>query len=291
MGIQRQMPSANAILNHLESRAESLSKTQRTLARYVLENYQAVAFSTISELAQLSGVSEATIVRFADALGFDGYPDFQRELRRTLRVELKTGARQALDRAQHSAPDSPLTTVLAKELGNIAYLENNLDQANVKAAAKMLRRAEHILVVGARASASLAHHLWFALDKMRYPARLIDKYDSDAFDRISRMGPKDCVVLIGFPRYLARLVDISNYAHERGVKIITVTDSPLNPFKADVKLSAPINSSTFFGFHCAPLILVNTLLETLIRNNEAATVKALRDFEALAESAGYFHAE
>ncbi len=285
------MASSRSVLNHLESRAEGLSKTQRTLARYVLANYHAVAFSTVSELARLSGVSEATVVRFADALGFDGYPAFQRELRRELSVELKAGARQTGDRAQDIVPDSPFSTVLAKELDNISYLENNLDEASLKAAAKMLRRAEHILVVGARASASLAHHLWFALDKMRYPARLIDKNNSDAFDRMSRMGSKDCMVLIGFPRYLARLVDISNYAHARGIKIITVTDSPLTPFKADVKLSAPINSSTFFGFQCAPLILVNTLLETLIRNNEAATVKALRDFEALAESAGYFHAE
>ncbi len=53
-------------------------------------------------------------------------------------------------------------------------------------------------------------------------------------------------MLIGFPRYLARLVDISNYAHARGIKIITITDSPLTPFKADVRLSAPITFVYFF---------------------------------------------
>lgn len=285
------MASPVSVLDLLENRAEGLSKTQRMLARYVLANHQSVAFTTISELAELSDVSEATIVRFAAALGFDGYPDFQRELRRALRAELKARGQYAVGRSPPGAKDSLVKSVLAKELDNISYLENNFDEADLKAASRMLLRAEHILVVGARASASLAHHLWFTLDKLRYPVRLIDRIDTDAFDRISRMGSKDCMVLIGFPRYLSRLVDISNYAHARGVRIVTVTDSPVTPFKADVRLSAPIASSTFFGFHCAPLILVNTLLETLMRNNEAATVKALQDFEALAERAGYFHVE
>lgn len=286
-------PKATAqasVIELLESRADTLSKTQRMLARYVLGNYQTVAFSTIVELAKLSGASEATIVRFATALGFNGYPAFQRELRRVLRADLKAGERYALNRSTAPAADSALKAVIAKELDNIAFLESNFDEAALKSAAKLLRGASDILVAGARTTSSLAHHLWFALDKLRLPAHLMDHIDSDAFDRASRMGPKDCLVLIGFPRYLKSLVELADYARERGVKIIAVTDSPLTPFKADVRLSAPVESASFISFHCAPLILINTLLETLSRTDEKATLKALQDFETLAERAGYFTA-
>ena len=88
----------------------------------------------------------------------------------------------------------------------------------------------------------------------------------------------------------ASLVKLADYARERGVRIIAITDSPLTPFKADVRLSAPVESASFISFHCAPLILINTLLEMLSRADEKATLKALRDFESLAERAGYFHA-
>ena len=102
-------PKATAqasVIELLESRADTLSKTQRMLARYVLANYQTVAFSTIVELAKLSGASEATIVRFAAALGFNGYPAFQRELRRVLRADLKAGERYALNRSTAPAAES-----------------------------------------------------------------------------------------------------------------------------------------------------------------------------------------
>lgn len=281
--------AAETVVALLEGRADTLSKTQRMLARYVLANYQTVAFSTIAELAKLAGASEATIVRFATALGFNGYPDFQRELRRVLRADLKAAERYALNRSTSATTDSPLKAVIAKELDNIAYLESYFDEASLKSAARLLRGARDVLVVGARTTASLAHHLWFALDKLRLPAHLMDRIDTDAFDRVSRMGPKDCLVLIGFPRYLASLVALNHYARERGVRTIAITDSPLTLLKADVRLCAPVESSSFIAFHCAPLILVNTLLEMLSRADEAATLKALQEFESLAERAGYFH--
>ena len=66
----------------LQSRLQELSRNQRVLAKYVLSHYQGVAFANVKELARLSGVSEATIVRFARVLGFSGYPSFQKEIGR-----------------------------------------------------------------------------------------------------------------------------------------------------------------------------------------------------------------
>ena len=86
------MNSDVTLIARLKDEADTLSKNQRVLAKYISANYQTVAFSTITELAGLSGVSEATIVRFAKALGFSGYPAFQREVRRLVRADLKVNA-------------------------------------------------------------------------------------------------------------------------------------------------------------------------------------------------------
>ncbi len=136
------MASSSSVLNHLENRAEGLSKTQRTLARYVLANYQTVAFSTVSELARLSGVSRRQSCVLPDALGFEGYPAFQRELRRELSADLKASARHAADRPKATAYGFALLDRAPPRSSRIFPIcENNLDEANLKAAAKMLRRA------------------------------------------------------------------------------------------------------------------------------------------------------
>src|SRR5512141_1792781 len=77
------------LLRRLQDGAEGFSKNQRVLARYVLAKYQSVALATVANLAGESGVSEATIVRFAKALDFDGYPAFQQEIQRLLRAGLR----------------------------------------------------------------------------------------------------------------------------------------------------------------------------------------------------------
>src|SRR5688572_14932 len=83
------MPTDAPLLKRLKEGAEGFSKHQRTLARYVVKNYESVAFATVSDLAEESGVSEATVVRFAKALDFSGYPEFQNEVRRLLRADLR----------------------------------------------------------------------------------------------------------------------------------------------------------------------------------------------------------
>ena len=83
------MSTDTPLVRRLKEGADGFSRNQRLLARHVLANYQSVAFATVAQLATQSGVSEATIVRFAQALDFSGYPELQKEIRRLVRAELR----------------------------------------------------------------------------------------------------------------------------------------------------------------------------------------------------------
>ncbi|MBL8689094.1 MAG: MurR/RpiR family transcriptional regulator [Rhodospirillaceae bacterium] len=283
------MPSEAALIERIKSRAESLSPSQRQLARHVVDNYQAVAFSTVSDLSRLSGVSEATVVRFAAALGFTGYAAFQKEVRRVVRADLKGTDRFSLARPKKPAVEGPLKAVIGKELENIGHLGESFDTTTLLQASARLRSASEILVVGSRSTASLATHLWFALDKLRLPVVKVTGTGSEALDRAARLGPRACVVVIGFPRYLRELVDLLAFARRRGIRTVAITDSPFSPLKGDVNLYALAESSSFVAFHCAPLILVNALVDEVSRADPKRTLDALREFEALAEEVGLFH--
>src|SRR5215218_3254555 len=128
------------LIRRLKDGADVFSKNQRALARYVVKNYESVAFATVSQLAEQSGVSEATVVRFAQALDFSGYPEFQKEVRRLLRADLRGVERFKLGAEQQTQQQTPLDVIAQKERENISALYDSFDARAFAAAARMLRR-------------------------------------------------------------------------------------------------------------------------------------------------------
>jgi DNA-binding MurR/RpiR family transcriptional regulator len=284
------MASRAPLLDQLQGRMDAMTRAQRALAQYVLRHYQQVAFSTISEVARAANVSEATVVRFANTLGFSGYPPFQKEVRRIVRADLKGTDRFRLTAEAPAPADDPLSAAIRTETGNIAHLGETLDRAALVRAANAIRGAPEVLIVGERSTASLAQHLWFALDKLRLPVARALSVDLDTYHRLDRMNAAGCVVVIGFPRYLRSLVTLLAAAKARGLTTIAITDSPFSALKAEIGLFAPAESASFVAFHAAPLILLNALVDSIGRADRAATLGSLQHFEQLAERAGFFHA-
>lgn len=280
-----------SLFAQLEDRSQRLSKNQRVLAKYILEHYQGVAFSTVKQLARDAGVSEATIVRFAKALGFKGYPELQKEIRRIVRADLKGTERFKLTYAlPEPARKGPLSAIVEKEIENISTLQETLDQKAFRQAVVAMRDASEIIVVGTRSTASLAHHLWFGLDKIGLKATRHLAIATETYDQLARLTRGACLVVIGFPRYLRELVELLDFAKERGIRTLTVTDSPFSALRGDISLYAPAESATFVAAHGAPLILINGLLHEVSALDKTRTLNALNRFEAVAESKGYFHA-
>lgn len=275
-------------LNRLLARATTLPPTGRMLARYVLANHRQVAFATVAELAAACGVSQASVVRFAIALGFPGYPAFQREIRRIVRADLDGPGRLALAESAAPPDTDALATAMRQERTNIAALAGRVEPAALRAAAGALRSAPEIIVAGARCTAALATHLWFALDTLRLPARCLTVLGPETEERVARLCPGAACVVITFPRYLRSLVALATAARARGATAIAITDSPFAPVAADIRLHAPAESASFIAFHAAPLILINALIEEVARADRAATRRALAEFESLALRGRYF---
>lgn len=282
------MDPAQDILKLIRDRIPQLTRNQRQLAEFVLKEQQGVAFATVSELAEQTGISPATIVRFAKSLGFDGYIGLQREVRRALRAELRGPERFRAALQPRRDSESALSPVIGQELENIAALQDYHDPATLDAAVRSLSDASRILVIGCRSTASLANHFWFALSKAGLEAERVLSIDTDTYERMERLDDSGCIVVIGFPRYLAELNGVLRHARDAGRRLIVITDSPFSPFRGDVTLFAPVVSSSFVAFHSAPLILIATLMAEIAADRPERTLKALDRFEALADRRGLF---
>jgi DNA-binding MurR/RpiR family transcriptional regulator len=282
------MRQDTGLLKQLEELSQGLSKNQRLVAKYIHGEYQKVAFATIKQLARQSGVSEATIVRFVKQLGFKGYPAFQKEVRRMVRADLKGNERFHLAQDSKRRPPGSLSRIIQKEIENLSALEGSLDEGSLEKAVSAISKAREVLVVGTRSTAPLAHHLWFGLTKLEKKATRIMAITTETYDTLDHLDRNSLIILIGFPRYLREWCDLLRFSMERGLRTLILTDSPFSALAGEINLYVPAESVSFMGFHCAPLVLINAILNELSLRQKKRTARALRHFERLAEARGYF---
>ena len=120
------------LLVRLNKNYKTLSKGQKQLAAYITENYDRAAFITASKMGRIVGVSESTVVRFAYALGYDGYPELQKSLQELIRNKLTSVQRIQL--TGDLQPNDVLRSVLKSDVSNIRATIDSIDNASFNAA-------------------------------------------------------------------------------------------------------------------------------------------------------------
>ena len=155
---------AGDFVRALERVLPELSKGQKRIAGYILENYDKAAYITAQILGETVGVSESTVVRFATELGFEGYPQLQAQIRETVRVRLTTVQRMeaANDRI---SDENVLTTILQNDADKIRATLETIDRDAFVRAVDLILGARNIYIMGMRSSAILAEfmHYYFGL--------------------------------------------------------------------------------------------------------------------------------
>ena len=257
------MDNAQELIQRLNQSGRRLSKSHRRIAECIVEHYDKVAFMTASRLGEYVGVSESTVVRFASALGYDGYPQLQKALQEFIRHRLT--AAQRFEMASDMDHVQVLGKVLKADMQNIRSTIDELDPAVFDSIIDQILRARDIYVLGQRASAPLAQFLHHYLTYVFPNVTLVGSGVSDVFEQISRIQEDDLLIGISFPRYSSRTIDAMHYAKSRGASLIAITDGPLSPLYsiADQCLTAKSDMASFVDSLVAPLSLINALIVAL----------------------------
>ncbi len=253
------MESIN-LLTRMERDIKSYSKRQRLIASYILDNYDKAAFMTASALGQASGVSESTVVRFACALGFDGYPRLQKQLQETIKIKLTTVQRMSLMEGKQA--HDILDVVLKMDTANIKNTRENIDVEAFERAAELLLSATRIYVIGYRSSTPLAQFFVYYLNYIFDNARLVSAGASDIYAQLMHASKGDVVIALGFPRYSTQTVDGAHFAKSNGATVIAITDNEMSPLYeiADLRLLARTEMNSFVDSLVAPMSVINALV-------------------------------
>ncbi|MFD4990059.1 MurR/RpiR family transcriptional regulator [Streptomyces sp. NPDC058374] len=258
-----------------------LTPTQRRIAHCMVRHADEVPFLSSVELAELAGVSQPSVTRFAVALGFDGYPALRRDLR---------------DRAPASAAApaeaNGYQQAVEGEIANLRRLAEFLaDPAPLERAGRLLAGSRPLPVLGLRAAASQAYGFAYFAAKVHPDVRLLEEGGTMLVDRIdaARLAGASALLCFALPRHPREVVEALAYARERGLNVVTVADSAFAPVAAhsDVLIPGAVGTGLAFDTACAPMLLGRVLLEAMCDALPDAQAK-LERFDARAAERGLF---
>jgi len=259
-----------------------LTPTQRRIAHSMVRRAVDVPFLSSVELAELAGVSQPSVTRFAVALGFDGYPALRKHLREVVPTE---------EAGESGAPNEYQQAVEA-EIENLRHLAAALaDLRPVQEAGRLLAASRPLPVLGLRAAASQAHGFAYFAAKVHPDVRLLNEGGTMLAERIDAAVHAGATTLLCFalPRHPREVVDTLVHAKGAGLRVVTVADSAFAPVAkvSDLLLPAAVGTGLAFDTACAPMLLGRVLLEAMCDDLPEAQAR-LEEFDARAVARGLF---
>lgn len=256
------MTEEESLPERVRRKYESLSESQRKIARYCISQTESAGSLTALRIADELGVSESTVVRFAAKMGYRGFPDMQASLRSAARAQSQVSRPKGRGRIDGRAQVSLRNDLEALEQ-SIASLNLN----TLAAAAEALDKAKNLYVCGFRTSFSLAHLAEFHIRHIHPSARLLGDIGGTLVDDLELIEPGDAVLAFTFPIYDDRTIATIDRATEVGAASVVFTDSALAPIPVH-ELVHPLtirhDSRSFFNSNVAATAVLNALVVRLV---------------------------
>lgn len=281
---KQEIKDSKYLISHIQSQYPRFSKGQKLIAQYILKNYDKVAFMTACKLGETVGVSESTVVRFANALGYSGYPKLQDALQELIKNKLTTV--QRVDMVKEFNDDSAILKKIVKsDIDNIKDTLDEIDEKAFEEASNRILKARRIYILGMRSSFTIAQYLGFYLGIILDSVHVIRTDMGDAFEQVVKINEDDVLIAISFPRYSTKSYQIVSYAKEKGAHIISLTDSPFAPVASftDNLLLVKSNMVSFVDSLVPALSIANALIVSVGMKEKEDIKQHFDDLEAIWE--------
>ena len=274
----------------LVAKSNRLTPTQKRVLKYIFNNLQESVFLTASALGRKTGVSEATIVRLAQSLGFNGFPDFQKNLRAHFQEQVTTISR--LEKTLHDPPEHhSFLNILEREIKNVSMIAERNSTRTFDAAVDQLWKSRKIMIIGLRSAFSLGVYLKFGLRFLGKEAIQLELQSWDAWDQLGVLEPHSLVVAISFPRYAKMTIEAVAYAREKHCRVLSITDSLVSPLAtySDWTLVAPCQSYSYMDSFTAAMALIQMLLSSMSLKRPREALLAFKKLEEIWDRQGIYY--
>jgi len=234
------------------ARWPSLPRRLTQVAAYALENPDEVAFGTAASIAGRADVQPSTLVRFSQALGYQGFSDLQDVFRSRLRERVLNYDERLAQLREHGVAASTAGLVLDGFLDSaersLAQFRSKTEPEQLEQAVELLAGADTIYLLGLRRSFPITAYMAYAMGKLGIRHILVDGIAGLGAEQASFVSPRDTVLAISFTPYASETVTLSHAAKARGARLVAVTDSPFSPLAPVADVWLEVVEANFEGF-------------------------------------------
>lgn len=254
----------------ITERYDSLSGQLQRIAHFVVENPDDLALETITRLAERAKVQPSSMVRFAQALGYDGFSTMQRLFRSRL-IEGSLSYRERIKSLRHERGDgdreanSILSEFADQGIASLEMLRAGTPPESIDRAVQILAAAHEVYLIAQRRSFPVAFYLSYALTRLERRCHLVDGVGGLLNQQIRLATPEDAIVAISFRSYSPDVFENVKERADADVPVIAITDSPLSPLAPTATVCFEVSEKEKHAFRSlvAPICLAQTLVVSL----------------------------
>jgi len=273
------MSAKQSLVTRLHS-TKGLSASQRRIASCLLARMDEAAFWGVEELAERAESSVATVVRFAQKLGYTGFLEMRQAL--VAQAKAKSAPEDRLLNAPKEAA-AILVEVGKRDMLNIERTVHGINESLLKSLVQRIERARHRVIVGHDVSRIMSEHLGYLLTISGHTA--VAGNPAEFARQVANLGPRDLLIAFSFPPYSQETIDVVDYARKRHVPVIAFTDGLDSPLARHADLTVPVAGENLMFTHsiAAYGVVSHAIAATLASKDREAAIKRLREAERIAK--------
>jgi len=276
------MTQYDDIKGQIRKRYGSLPKNQKKIADFIVENFDRVPFLNVQEMAASTSSSVASIVRFAQRTGFEGYKELQEEIGSTLQDRLLHPEVFTLP-SQRQEKDDILTLIAQQDVKNINNTLLLIERAVFDRSIKTILKAKHVYTAGLGISYLLAEVLSYQLNQVGVSSSALRQGSTSFAEQILYFQPNDVLIVFSFPPYSQETIDAARIAEEKGNTVIAITNKENAPvtFSADSSLLVKSENMLYTNSFAAISVLINAISTQCAMKDKARAETMLAELDAI----------
>ena len=277
-GSHGKRPAGKTLSAFITERFDDFSRSQKEVARYIVDHLDEAAFQTAEELARRASTSSSTVVRFSQALGFEGYPELQQaaieEYRGRAPQDAAGGQLFDFDHSEFEAS-------LAADHANVEETARGLTRERVEASVSALAGAQRVMIVGLDQLAFFASYLRHLLALLDIRAEVVSSPRQDSITRLSRVDEDSLVIAFSAGKAHPIVIRAMKLARHRRARTLAITDATLSEVgeHSDLTLYYSSNSPSFTRSNVALLAIVQALAYGVYDRDRGAYKDRIRAFK------------
>src|SRR5918992_5240133 len=270
-----------SLSTYIQARFDDFSRSQKDVAQYIVDHLDEVAFQTAEELARRANTSSSTVVRFSQALGFEGYPELQQAAIEEYRSRAPSESGGVTGAPLFDFDHSEFEASLAADYANVEETVRNLTREQVEACVTALAGASRVMIVGMDQLAFFASYMRHLLALLDIRAEVVASPRQDSITRLSRVDEDALVIGFSAGRTHPIVVRAMKLARHRGAATMAITDATLSDVgeHADLTLYYSSNGPSFTPSNTSLLAIVQALAHGVYARDKGAYKDRIRAFK------------